>query len=97
MRVSILVEAKATRYWSLDFVYDQLTRGRCFRVLNVVDDVTLELTTLIEHRSKSDIIVSGHSTEFASNAILVRSKDHYIDWRYIASEWAGVYKDFRPY
>lgn len=28
--------------WSMDFVHDQLANGRCFRVLNVIDDHTRE-------------------------------------------------------
>jgi putative transposase len=41
-RAPILVEARADARWSLDFVHDQLTGGRRFRILNVVDDVTRE-------------------------------------------------------
>lgn len=41
-RAPILVEARANARWSLDFVHDQFTCGRRFRVLNVVDDVTRE-------------------------------------------------------
>lgn len=28
--------------WSMDFVHDQLVDGRCFRVLNIIDDFTRE-------------------------------------------------------
>jgi transposase InsO family protein len=41
-RAPILVEARANARWPLDFVHDQFTCGRRFRVLNVVDDVTRE-------------------------------------------------------
>ena len=33
--------------WSLDFVSDQLTDGRRFRVLTVVDDCTRECLALV--------------------------------------------------
>jgi putative transposase len=39
-RAPILVEARPNTRWSLDFVYDQFAKGRRFRVLNIVDDVT---------------------------------------------------------
>lgn len=46
--------------------------------------VARELTTLIERRGKPGMIVSDHGTEFTSNAILAWSKDHKIQWHYIA-------------
>jgi len=39
-RAPILVEARVNARWSLDFVHDQFSCGRRFRVLNVVDDVS---------------------------------------------------------
>lgn len=41
--------------WSLDFVHDQMTSGRRFRVLNVVDDVTRECLAAVP-----DTSISGH-------------------------------------
>lgn len=41
--------------WSLDFVSDQLTDGRRFRILTVVDDCTRECLALI-----ADTSLSGH-------------------------------------
>jgi putative transposase len=52
-RAPILVEAKANARWSLDFVHDQLTGGRRFRILNVVDDVTRECLAAIPDTSIS--------------------------------------------
>lgn len=52
-RAPILVEAKANARWSLDFVHDQLTCGRRFRILNVVDDVTRECLAAIPDTSIS--------------------------------------------
>ena len=46
--------------------------------------VARELTELISRRGKPDMIVSDHGTEFTSNAILAWSKDHRVEWHYIA-------------
>jgi putative transposase len=51
MRAPILVEAAANARWSLDFVHDQLARGRRFRILNIVDDVTRECLAAIPDTS----------------------------------------------
>ena len=52
-RAPILVEAAANARWSLDFVHDQLTCGRRFRILNIVDDVTRECLAAIPDTSIS--------------------------------------------
>src|SRR5690606_32838005 len=46
--------------------------------------VARELTDLIARRGKPGMIVSDHGTEFTSNAILAWSKDHKVEWHYIA-------------
>ena len=46
--------------------------------------VARELTTLIERRGKPRMIVSDNGTEFTSNAILGWSKEHRVEWHYIA-------------
>ncbi len=46
--------------------------------------VARELTTLIERRGKPGMIVSDNGTELTSNAILAWSKEHKVDWHYIA-------------
>jgi putative transposase len=46
--------------------------------------VARELTILIEGRGKPQTIVSDNGTEFTSNAILRWSKQHQIEWHYIA-------------
>jgi putative transposase len=46
--------------------------------------VAREMTELIARRGKPGMIVSDHGTEFTSNAILAWSKDHEVDWHYIA-------------
>jgi transposase InsO family protein len=46
--------------------------------------VIRELTTLIEGRGKPQMIVSDNGTEFTSNAVLCWSKEHRVEWQYIA-------------
>lgn len=46
--------------------------------------VARELTALIQRRGKPGMIVSDNGTELTSNAILAWSKDHKVDWHYIA-------------
>jgi putative transposase len=46
--------------------------------------VARELTAPIEGRGKPQLIVSDNGTEFTSNAILRWSKEHQIEWHYIA-------------
>ncbi len=46
--------------------------------------VARELTALISVRGKPGMIVSDHGTEFTSNAIFRWTKDHAVDWHYIA-------------
>ena len=41
-RAPILVEASPNARWSIDFVHDQLSNGRRFRILNLIDDVAKE-------------------------------------------------------
>ncbi len=52
-RAPILVEAKANARWSLDFVHDQFSSGRRFRILIIVDDVTRECLAAIPDTSIS--------------------------------------------
>ena len=46
--------------------------------------VARELTSLVERRGKPGMIVSDNGTELTSNAILAWSKDHKVEWHYIA-------------
>lgn len=46
--------------------------------------VARELTALIERCGKPRLIVSDNGTEFTSNAILGWSKEHQVEWHYIA-------------
>lgn len=46
--------------------------------------VARELTMLVERRGKPGMIVSDNGTELTSNAIIAWSKDHKVEWHYIA-------------
>ena len=46
--------------------------------------VTRELIAVIEGRGKPRMIVSDNGTEFTSNAVLRWSKEHQVEWHYIA-------------
>jgi len=46
--------------------------------------VARELTAIVEKRGKPKMIVSDHGTELTSNAILAWSKDHGVEWHYVA-------------
>ena len=52
-RAPMLVPAAPNDRWSLDFVSDQLTDGRRFRILTVVDDCTRECLALVADTSLS--------------------------------------------
>ena len=52
-RSPMLVPIRPNERWSLDFVSDQLTDGRRFRVLTVVDDCTRECLALVVDTSIS--------------------------------------------
>ena len=68
MRAPILVEARPNARWSVDFVHDQLSNGRRFRILNVIDDVTKECLAAI-----ADTLISGRR--------VARELDAVIAWR----------------
>jgi putative transposase len=86
------------RRWSLDFVHDQMTDGRRFRILAVVDDgtrecldtsisgtrVARELDRILARRGRPAGIVSDNGTELTSNAILAWSDRQKVAWHYIA-------------
>ena len=54
----MLVPMTSNDRWSLDFVSDQLTDGRRFRILTVVDDCTRECLALVADTSLSGIRVA---------------------------------------
>lgn len=66
-RAPILVEARPSARWSLDFVHDQFANGQRFRVLNVGDDVTRECLAAIP-----DTSISGRRVARELTALIVR-------------------------
>jgi putative transposase len=57
-RAPMLVPMAPNDRWSLDFVSDQLTDGRRFRILTVVDDCTRECLALVADTSLSGVRVT---------------------------------------
>ncbi|MDE2243763.1 MAG: IS3 family transposase [Bradyrhizobium sp.] len=57
-RAPMLVPMTPNDRWSLDFVSDQLTDGRRFRILTVIDDCTRECLALVADTSLSGIRVA---------------------------------------
>ncbi|KSV62449.1 hypothetical protein N185_08535 [Sinorhizobium sp. GW3] len=57
-RAPMLIPTAANDRWSLDFVSDQLTDGRRFRVLTVVDDCTRECLAVVADTSLSGLRVA---------------------------------------
>lgn len=41
-RIAMPLATAENHCWSMDFVHDQLVDGRCFRILNIIDDFTRE-------------------------------------------------------
>jgi len=67
VRAPILVEAKPNARWSLDFVHDQLSNGRRFRILNILDDVTKECLAAVP-----DTSISGKRVVRELDAVIAR-------------------------
>ena len=57
-RAPMMVPMASNERWSLDFVSDQLTDGRRFRILAVVDDCTRECLALVADTSLSGVRVA---------------------------------------
>jgi len=68
LRAPMAIPDRPNACWSLDFVHDQLTDGRRFRVLAVVDDCTRECLALVPEVSLSGVRVA-------------RELDRIIAWR----------------
>jgi hypothetical protein len=74
-RAPILVEAKPNARWPLDFVHDQFARGRRFRILNIVDDVTRECLAAIPDASISGGRASCRLIEKVPSRIVLKLAD----------------------
>ena len=57
-RAPMLIPLRPNERWSLDFVSDQLTDGRRFRILTVVDDCTRECLALVADTSLGGVRVA---------------------------------------
>ena len=66
-RAPLEVPLRRNERWSLDFVSDQMTDGRRFRILAVVDDCTRECLTLV-----ADTSLSGQRVARELDAIVAR-------------------------
>jgi putative transposase len=66
-RAPILVEARPNARWSIDFVHDQLSNERRFRILNLIDDVTKECLAAIP-----DTSISGRRVARELDAVIAR-------------------------
>jgi putative transposase len=53
-RVPLVAVAVPNARWSIDFIHDQMTCGRRFRILNILDDVTQECLAAV-----ADTAISG--------------------------------------
>ena len=73
----------------MDFMSDQLATGRCFRILNVVDDYSQECVgqmvdfSISGQRSRPEAIVTDNGPEFTSKAMFLWSQRIGIDLRFI--------------
>lgn len=54
----MMIPMRPNERWSLHFVADQMTDGRRFRMLAIVDDCTRECLTLVADRSLSGVRVA---------------------------------------
>lgn len=73
-RMPMLVPLRANQRWSMDFVSDQLSNGRRFRVLNVIDDYSREV--IGQH---IDFSITGQQVaRFLTQLIEQRGKPHQV-------------------
>src|SRR5260370_24259821 len=66
-RAPILVEMRPNARWSIDFVHDQLSNGRRFRILNLIDDVTKECLAAV-----ADTSISGRRVARELDIVIAR-------------------------
>ncbi len=83
-RVPMPLPSRAGERWSIDFVHDQLSCGRRFRVFNVVDDFSRECVgQLSEQRSLPKTIVCDNGTELTSKAMFFWSRSRAVKLHFI--------------
>jgi putative transposase len=66
-RAPMLIPMVANDRWSLDFVSDQFTDGRRFRILTVVDDCARECLALVADTSLSGLRVARELDRIIEN------------------------------
>lgn len=74
-RAPIALPEGPNQRWSLDFVSDTLTDGRCFRILAVVDDFSRECLCLI-----ADTSLSGRRVARELDAVITRRGTRPSSW-----------------
>ena len=67
-RAPMMIPLRPNERWSLDFVADQMTDGRRFRMLAIVDNCTRECLALVADTSLSGVRVVRGSTGFWKSA-----------------------------
>ena len=66
-RAPLVLPQRPNQRWSLDFIHDQLSDGRRFRILAVVDDFTRECLALIADTSLSGLRVGRELDAIIAN------------------------------
>lgn len=98
-RVAMAVPQRAGERWSMDFVSDQLSSGRRFRVFSVIDDYTRECVAQVvdtsiggkrvaralsaSNRSLPKAIVCDNGTEFTSKAMFEWAEENGVALAFI--------------
>lgn len=73
-RTPMIVPSVPNERWSMDFVSDQLSNGRRFRVLNIIDDYSREMIGQL-----TDVSIGGHQVaRFLNRLIEQRSRPDQI-------------------
>jgi putative transposase len=62
-RIPMVVPTRCNERWSIDFVSDQLSNGRRFRVLNIVDDFSRECVGQLADTSISGVRLARFLSE----------------------------------
>jgi putative transposase len=66
-RAPLVMAARPNARWSIDFIHDQMTCGRRFRILNILDDVTKECLAAI-----ADTSISGQRVARELTTLIAR-------------------------
>lgn len=72
-RMPMVIPTHANQRWSMDFVSDQLSNGRRFRTLNIVDDCTREMVGQLVAFSITGLQVARFLSQIAESRALPNS------------------------